>query len=175
MVWNGKGRSGIGDTNIQGTWDDWDGLSPNGRQYKNPLTQEVRNLSGADYWHARKADNARMLNKALPNHLNPNGSANISAYKEEDKKTKADKSSLEYKLFPQQKTLDNLEKLEADVERQYFEGEIDEEQYYSAMNALDTKRQRAWVSLCKAKGWQEELEEIQIQKDIEKLSKQIEK
>ena len=56
MSWTGKGRSGIGDTNIQGTWEDWDGLSPNGRQYKNAITQETRNLSGQEYWNARKAD-----------------------------------------------------------------------------------------------------------------------
>ena len=48
-MWTGKGRSGIGDTNLQGTWEDWDGLSPNGRQYKNAITQETRNLSGQEY------------------------------------------------------------------------------------------------------------------------------
>lgn len=107
----------------------------------------------------------------------PNGKANIEAFKEDTCKKGRQKKEepLEYKLFPQQRTLDNLEKLEAEVERQYFGGEIDEEQYCSAANALDIKKERAWTSLCKAKGWQEELEEIQIRKDIEKLSKQIEK
>lgn len=84
MVWGGKGRSGIGDTNIQGTWEDWDGLSPNGRQYKNKLTQETRNLSGNDYWHLRKADFPGQLPDTLPASMlyDKNGNANLSHFKE---------------------------------------------------------------------------------------------
>lgn len=37
-----------------GNWDDWTGLSENGRQYRNELTGEIRDISGADYWHKRK-------------------------------------------------------------------------------------------------------------------------
>lgn len=63
-MWRDKGRSGIGDAFIGTdtdssfvdghTYEGWVGLSPNGRQGKNPLTDEVRDLSGANYWHLRK-------------------------------------------------------------------------------------------------------------------------
>lgn len=63
-MWRDKGRSGIGDAFIgedssglfsEGhTYEGWKNLSPNGRQWKNPLTDEVRDLSGANYWHLRK-------------------------------------------------------------------------------------------------------------------------
>lgn len=175
MVWNGKGRSGIGDKYTGGTWDDWDGLSPNGRQFKNPLTKEVRNLSGAEYWSARKADNPHMLNKALPNHFNANGSANIKAYIEPEKpKSRKKEEPLEYKLYPQQKTFDKLEALVQDIEKKYLNLEISDEEYTDAMNVLEPKMAKVWTALCKAKGWWQESEETQIKKDAEKPSKQKE-
>lgn len=168
MAWGGKGRSGIGDQYINGTWEDWEGLSPNGRQYKNQLTQEVRNLSGADYWHARKSDNARVLNKALPNHFNPDGTANIGIYVEEEKKPNGRKKTekeepLEYKIFPSQKAFDKIEDLIQTVEQQYLNLEIDDEEYDCMMAALENKLEKAWVKLCKDKGWYEEEKEETIQ------------
>ena len=53
-MWNSTGRSGYGESTIKGTYDSWNGLSRNGRQYKNEATMETRDLSGADYWHLRK-------------------------------------------------------------------------------------------------------------------------
>lgn len=53
-MWNYKGRSGYGDQSINGNYDDWSGLSMNGRQWKNELTGETRQLAGADFWHKRK-------------------------------------------------------------------------------------------------------------------------
>ena len=159
MVWGGKGRSGIGDQHTGGTWEDWEGLSPNGRQYKNQLTQETRNLSGADYWHARKSDNARMLNKALPNHFNPDGTANLGAYVEEKKGRQKKEEPLEYKIFPSQKAFDKIEDLIQTVEQKYLNLEIDDDEYNEMMAALEDKLENAWVKLCKAKGWTEEPEE----------------
>ena len=40
-MWKGAGRSGYGEQTILGDYDDFDGLSMNGRQYKNRLTKEV--------------------------------------------------------------------------------------------------------------------------------------
>lgn len=159
MAWGGKGRSGIGDQYTGGTWEDWEGLAPNGRQYKNQLTQETRDLSGADYWHARKSDNARVLNKALPNHFNPDGTANLGAYVEEKKGRQRKEEPLEYKLFPQQKAVDKIEALIEDVEKKYMAFELTDEQFHEAMDVLDTRMAKAWLTLCKAKGWTEEPEE----------------
>jgi len=178
MVWNGKGRSGIGDKSINGTWDDWDGLSPNGKQFKNPLTKEIRNLSGAEYWSARKADNPYMLNKALPHHFNANGSANIKAYVEPEKpKSSKKEEPLEYKLYPQQKAYDKLEALVQDIERKYLNLEISDEEYTEAMDVLEPKLAKAWTALCKAKGWWEECgelspEEKAIQKEKERVAQE---
>ncbi len=47
-MWKGKGRSGYGDSTILGDYDTWSGLSPNGRQWHNPVTLETRNLSGQE-------------------------------------------------------------------------------------------------------------------------------
>ena len=60
-MWKGTGRSGYGEQTILGDYDDFDGLSMNGRQWKNRLTKETRDLSGADYWHQRKALEPKML------------------------------------------------------------------------------------------------------------------
>jgi hypothetical protein len=80
-VWRSKGRSGIGNQFLDNsvtegkdhTWEGWAGLSPNGRQYKSEMTEQVNNLSGADYWHMRKE---------LPNKLDC-----ASVIKPEDYKT----------------------------------------------------------------------------------------
>lgn len=55
MAWDDKGRSGYGDQTIIGNYDDWCGLSMNGRQWKNELTRETRQLAGSSYWNQRKA------------------------------------------------------------------------------------------------------------------------
>lgn len=164
MAWGGKGRSGIGDQYINGTWEDWEGLSPNGRQYKNQLTQEVRNLSGADYWHARKSDNARVLNKALPNHFNLDGTANIGIYKEEEKPTKKKakkEEPFEYQVFPSQKAFDKIEELILSVEKKYLNLEIDDEEYDEMTTALENKLEKAWVKVCKEKEWYAEESDYQ--------------
>lgn len=156
MVWGGKGRSGIGDQYTGGTWEDWEGLSTNGRQYKNQLTQETRNLSGSEYWHARKADNPSMFDKVMPNHFNANGSANIQAYIETEKsKSRKKEEPLEYKIFPSQKAFDKIEDLIQTVEKKYLNLEIDDDEYNEMMFALENKLEKAWVKVCKDKGWYE--------------------
>jgi len=165
MVWGGKGRSGIGDKNIQGTWEDWDGLSPNGRQYKNAITQETRNLSGADYWHARKADYPSQEPETWVK-----GKANIAAFADPGP-VKKKETPVEYAVFPQQRTYDNLEVLEARLEKQLENDQIDFEEYLSLKEGLERKKQRAWKNLCRAKGWEIEGEPSKEDKEKERIGK----
>ena len=157
MAWKGKGRSGIGDTNIQGTWDDWDGLSPNGRQYKNTITQETRNLSGADYWHARKANSE---SQQPPIWLN--GRANVSAFTDDNPdrqaKPKPGESVISwqdpldaiqkpkgYKVRPGELYLERLDVLELSLFKQYKSGMIKEMEWQAERQAITSRRQREWV------------------------------
>lgn len=107
----------------------------------------------------------------------PNGKANIDAFKEEEPKKGRQKKEepLEYKLFPQQKAVDKIEAMIEDVEKKYMSFELSDEQYHEAMDVLGARMAKAWLSLCKAKGWTEELEEEEIKKDIGRLGKMIEK
>jgi len=162
MVWSGKGRSGVGDTSIQGTWEDWDGLSPNGRQYKNKVTQETRNLSGADYWHTRKADYPRQLPDESKMFL-ANGKANLAMFAEDDTPTKKKttrKTLTAYdKVMQADRAFDKLEELSEQLDTQYLNLEIDDEEYSIARDILDDKMVRAWHKVCKVKGWDKEPEE----------------
>lgn len=154
-MWKGKGRSGIGDTSIQGTWEDWDGLSPNGRQYKNAITQETRNLSGADYWHARKADYPKQEPEVWVN-----GKANIAAFREEDKPKAKKKTDIRFDILPQQKTLNRLDHQEKELREAFNKGEVETEEFYQLLQVLDDKRERAIRSLNKALKIEDEDEAI---------------
>lgn len=105
----------------------------------------------------------------------PNGKANIEAFKEDtSKKGGKNSENLEYKLFPQQKTLDNIEKLELELFRKFDQGVIGSEEFDEANHALQIKKQRAWNSLCKAKGWYDEIDELSPEeKAIEKEKERI--
>ena len=155
MVWSGKGRSGIGDASIQGTWEDWDGLSPNGRQYKNKVTQETRNLSGADYWHTRKADYPRQLPDESKLFL-ANGRANLALFadiKEAEKvKTKKPVSAYD-KIMQDERKYDELEELSLALDKQYLDMQIDDDQYHSAKSAIEEKMYKQWQKLAKVKNW----------------------
>ena len=154
MVWSGKGRSGIGDTSIQGTWEDWDGLSPNGRQYKNKITQETRNLSGADYWHTRKADYPRQLPDESKLFL-ANGKANLAMFADEETPTKKKTGTLTAydKIMQDERKYDELEELSLALDKQYLDMQIDDEQYHSAKSVIEDKMYKQWQKLAKAKNW----------------------
>jgi hypothetical protein len=145
-MWAGKGRSGIGDTNTQGTWEDWDGLSPNGRQYKNAITQETRNLSGQEYWNARKADYPSQ-SKQL--HI-VNGKANTDLYRGEQPKKKQE--NIRHLISPATKALDTLDDLELKLEKQFKQELLDFDSYSELKNALEIKREKAWVRYEKEQG-----------------------
>lgn len=157
MAWKGKGRSGIGDTNIQGTWDDWDGLSPNGRQYKNTITQETRNLSGAEYWHARKANSEEQQPAVWLS-----GRANVSAFADDkpdrQAKPKPGESVISwqdpldaiqkpkgYKVRPGELYLERLDALELSLFKQYKSGMIKEMEWQAERKAIASRRRREWV------------------------------
>lgn len=158
MAWKGKGRSGIGDMNIQGTWEDWDGLSPNGRQYKNAITQETRNLSGQEYWNARKADYPSQETEVWKN-----GKANIAGFSDPGTKPKAKpKPSAFDKVCTADRSYEKLCTLSEELDNQLDLGEIDLESWSYARKQLDKKLDRAWTNICKLRGWddngQEQLE-----------------
>lgn len=157
-------RSGTGGTYSGSTWEDWDGISPNGRQYRNAITQETRNLSGAEYWAARKSDYPSQYPETWKD-----GKANIAAFREEEPKKGRKKKEvpLEYRLFPQQRRFDNLEALIAEVEEKYLDGQMSDEEFSQAMNSLEAKLERAWYLLCKAKGWHKGSEDMDISEEPE--------
>lgn len=151
-MWNSKGRSGYGDQTILGNYDDWAGLSLNGRQVKNELTNETRNLSGADYWHARKS--------IKPEEITPkvwvNGKPNIKAFADIEAPKKTKKSvPIAHQITPQQRSLDKLDQQELSLHKAYKNEEVSLEEYDELLYALDQKRERAFKSLCKALGRQE--------------------
>jgi hypothetical protein len=153
-MWTGKGRSGIGDTSIQGTWEDWDGLSPNGRQYKNAITQETRNLSGQEYWNARKADYPSQETEVWKD-----GKANIAAFKEAQAKpkTQAKKSAFQT-ITLADSHYERLANLSEELDKELESGKLSFDDWSYARKTLDVRLQKAWQRLSKARGWDDQLE-----------------
>ena len=150
-MWTGKGRSGIGDTNIQGTWEDWDGLSPNGRQYKNAITQETRNLSGSDYWNARKADYPKQEPEVWKN-----GMANIQAFAEPVTKPKAPakkKVDAFSSIMLADKNYTRLSNLSEALDAQFDNGELSLEDWAAARKNIDKRLAAGWLRVCKERSW----------------------
>jgi len=149
-MWNSKGRSGYGDQAIIGSYEDWEGLSMNGRQVKNELTKETRNLSGADYWHTRKA--------IKPTEVTPdvwvNGRANVNGFKDDVPKvtSKAKQKHIRDRICPQNVTLNNLDLQEKLLDEAYLSEEVDDNEYLELSRALEAKRVRAHKSLMRALG-----------------------
>lgn len=143
-MWKGTGRSGIGEQAILGDYDDWDGLSMSGRQWKNRLTKETRDLSGADYWHMRKALEPKML-EDIPTFVN--GRPNIAAFAEPEQKPKAKKKSVADSIDLAEKHLQRMEKLSEELDKEYYAGEIDDERYELLRYKLDKRLLAAWSRL----------------------------
>ena len=156
-------RSGVGATVEDGTQEDWEGLSRNGRQWRNPLTREVRNLSGSAYWELRKAKSADEIIK--PDVWTKDGKPNIKAFSDEalglnQKKAPAKKTvPIAHQIVPQEKTLDRLDKQEAELYKAFENEEISEKEFKQLIFALEQKRHRAWKSRCKALGVDPDVEE----------------
>ena len=153
-MWKGTGRSGFGEQSINGQYDDWDGLSMNGRQFKNRETKETRDLSGADYWHQRKALEPKMI-EDIPTYVN--GRPNIQAFAEPVAKTKPQakkKSAFESISLPDS-NYERLCGLSEALDLQLDNGELSLEDWTYARRQLDTRLTKAWSRLCLARGWDE--------------------
>lgn len=148
-MWASKGRSGYGDSTIGGDYDSWDGISPNGHQYKNEATMETRDLSGADYWHLRKQNRPTEEIPASLHMLNPNR-ANINAYADKEPVKKVSKTPLKNKVIPQLTRYNNLTEQMKEIVAQYNAKEIDIKEYSMLMDITVAKRDRAKILLDKA-------------------------
>jgi len=85
------------------------------------------------------------------------GKANIAAFAD----TPAPKKKpidIRYKICPQQKSYDNLERMQKDLEQQFLGGTLSDEDYLSLSAVLDKKLARAWTLLCRAMQWEDETE-----------------
>lgn len=150
LMWNSKGRSGYGDSTIGGDYDSWDGVSPNGKQYKNEATMETRNLSGADYWHCRKQNRPT---EAIPAHLHMlnKDRANIQAYADSLETTKRKTSvPLKSRILPQATRLEKLTAEIIELEEANRKGEFTPAEYTLLRSVAFKKRDRAQVLLNKA-------------------------
>lgn len=148
-MWNSTGRSGYGESTIQGNYDSWDGLSRNGRQYKNEATMETRDLSGADYWHLRKQNRPT---EEIPARLHMIGDkANLDAYAEPEKPKKKTSVSIQDRILPQARRVNKLTEQMRELVLEYQKGNIDIDEYSMLLSVLANKRSRAEILLAKAK------------------------
>ena len=154
-------RSGIGAMCEDGTQDDWTGISPNGRQYRSAITGQINDLQGSAYWAMRKElPNKLSVADELPtdNVWTKDGKANVKAFSDEalglsQKKTPAKKTiPIAHQIVPQEKTLDRLDKQEAELYKAFENEEISEGEFKQLIFALEQKRHRAWKARCKALG-----------------------
>lgn len=113
---------------------------------RNYIVGSWNNADEFDYSGEQIGDRKR------PSHM-IGDSANLAAYGDVlPKKSKAKEKSVASLLIPQEATLDKLDKLEIKLHKEYKEHAIEEEEYVQLMHALKLKRERAWKSLCKARG-----------------------
>lgn len=155
-MWKGTGRSGIGDQTIIGEYDDWDGLSMNGRQWKNRITKETRDLSGADYWHQRKALEPKMPDD-IPTFVN--GKANVEAFRDMPDKP-ATKPKTKRSAFSQACLSDNnyerLQRISESLDDDLESGVLSVDDWNYAKRNLQPRIDRAWARIVKNRGWDDE-------------------
>lgn len=159
-MWQSKGRSGYGDSTLQGDYDDWQGLSRNGRQWKSEATHLTRSLSGHDYWHLRKQirpteeipqDMYAVNDTVNLCHTLPNGKANLLAYADPAPVRKsASKVSIEDKILPQKKRLNTLHSQMIELEQSYRNREVSVEKYSLLRDIIVAKIERQEVLLKRA-------------------------
>ena len=159
-MWGSTGRSGYGDVNLDGTYDDVVlGVSPNGRQYRNEATLETRALSGHDYWHLRKqmtpeqeipeAFYARNETESM-SHTLANGQANLAKYADPVAVRKATKVPLKQRILPQTARVDKLRSEAIELEAAFKAGEFSAEEYTLLREVAFKKLRRAEELLKKA-------------------------
>lgn len=133
------------------------------------LLQSWTNAAEEDYHLSAGYSGEQIGNRNAPSkqaHIKQNGRqwyANLDAYREEEEpkkgRKKKEEEPLEYKVFPQQKKLDDVDKLSTALQGQYREGRIATTQYIEMMIALEERREKAFKALSKAKGWHSDTEE----------------
>lgn len=146
-MWKGTGRSGVGEQFIGGAYDDWDGLSMNGRQWKNPRTVEPRNLSGADYWHQRKAIEPK-VQEDIPTFVN--GRPNIAAFAEPVAQKKAKptkKKSIAESIDLAERHFQRMEDMSEQLDAEYENGVMPRHQYDALRYKMDLRLVAAWERL----------------------------
>lgn len=159
-MWGSTGRSGYGDTNLDGTYDDVIlGVSPNGRQYRNEATLETRALSGHDYWHLRKqmipeqeipeALYARNETESM-SHTLANGQANLAKYADPVVVSKVTKVPLKQRILPQAARVEKLRAEILELEAAYKSGEFSPEDYTLLREVAFKKYNRAQELLKRA-------------------------
>lgn len=148
-MWTSNGRSGYGDSTIGGDYDSWDGVSPNGKQYKNEATMETRDLSGADYWHLRKQNRPT---EEIPTelHMLKNGKANIAAYADFAPTKKTSIVNIKDRILPQAKRLTTLQAQMLELETEYKTTDMSIDEYTILRDVLVAKIQRQEVLYKKA-------------------------
>lgn len=158
-MWKGQGRSGIGDQTIIGEYEDWDGLSMNGRQWKSPHTQETRDLSGADYWHQRKALEPKVA-EDIPTFVH--GRANVSAFAESVAKPKAPakKKSVLDSILLADRNYSRLCGLSEKLDQELDDGSIDLESWAAARRNIDNRLEKAWARVQRERCWDDQPEEL---------------
>lgn len=158
-MWKGKGRSGYGESATLGDYDDWSCLSRNGKQWKNPITMETRDLSGADYWHMRKQitdsydvpESLHAVNETVNlAHTLPSGKANLAAYGDPVPTKKASTVNIKDKILPQKRRVDSLTNQMVELEAEYKAGKMSITDYSLYRDIVSAKRDRAIVLLNKA-------------------------
>ena len=161
-------RSGIGATCEDGIQDEWEEVSANGRQFRSAITRQVTDLQGSDYWAMRKElPNKLSIAGELPTDKvwTKDGKPNIKAFSDEalglnQKKAPAKKTvPIAHQIVPQEKTLDRLDKQEAELYKAFENEEISEGEFKQLIFALEQKRHRAWKARCKALGVDPDVEE----------------
>lgn len=159
-MWKGKGRSGYGESSTLGDYDDWSCLSRNGKQWKNPITLQTRDLSGADYWHMRKQltdsydvpEELHAVNETVSlAHVLPSGKANLAAYGDPVVVRKPiSKVSIKDKILPQKRRVDSLTAQMIELESEYKAGKMSIQDYSLYRDIVSAKRDRATVLLDRA-------------------------
>lgn len=112
-------------------------------------------IGAAEDWSGDSPDNRKCSSTEL---YLPNGKANTKAFADDAPKAKA-KRSVRYKIIPQQTRLDNIEKMQQELEEEYAEGAMSAREYAELSLVLTKKHDRAYQLLAKAMGWKEEDEQ----------------
>lgn len=84
-----------------------------------------------------------------------NGQANTALFADDEPKVRV-KRSIRHRIVPQQTRLDNIEKMQQELEEEYAEGAMSAREYAELSLVLEKKASRAYELLAKAMGWKDE-------------------